>query len=1051
MSRSRRFWVTGAIAIVLAMAVPTVRPAAQSGHPIADAPGSRPNRALFGELPFESIDTLTGNVRLTFTDLALPGNGGLDLVIQRTYNMKSNGWFMGVAGMPYKVSPVNAPSAPSSFYPEPHEGEVPKSYAANFPKLFTVDGTVHKTDVDQPPSWFTAPTQFKTDGFWKYDATLRRLQLPNGLEGLYDAQGDLREITDAFGNRITMSWVNGGLETVVQHPGGQTRTVTFGPDPESGKPTMNFEGRKWTYDENGGGSMRPPEGPGSRTEYADGLHLSAYVTPAGGRVEYDYEHRPWRDPRDNLSFLSWVVTERRLSGHAITPATWRFTYSDVMGDEHVVAHVVENDPNPLKHVFRYGVMTIGENIVLLDHDTFEGDTRLEHVTTGYESRIVTGFAGLPNDFLTEVVTTRGSQTWRTAHTYAATNYGDFGQPEKTEETGTAGYRLTERQFRHNFTRYILGRVTREKVSQGVDTESFESSATFHDDTGFRLSQTTLGIKTEFDPTSQGNIGVERHFHDNDIKHETSFGYDWGAVATIATPMYAITREINPSGTVKKETRRDLTMEFTYDGLDRVREAKPDGPHHTVGAKTTTEYDNGQGRSFTVRRGTSWIRTDLDGFGRTIGAENAAGIKTAIEYDALGRKRFESYPYRSTPTPGDRFTYDGLGRLTMIRHPDVAQPDDSTITISYDGLTQTITDENGHETVQAWQAFGDPSEARLRSVRDANQQTWTYGYNVVGSLTDVDAPGDHGSRSWRYYAGRNLLETETHPESGTTRYTYDSGGRLWQRFDAKNQRFQHYYDNNDRLTWIETPDNRHDLRFSYDAADNRDTMSSQLDGAVAVSTTFTYDDANRLTSRRDTIGSRSFTVGYGYDDRDNLVRTTYPSGRAILQRVDAANRIEAVSEENGPTYARGATAEDPMRYYPNGILAGYTAGNGLAFTATLTDDQRQRLKDVDMGSMGLTYTYDKGGNVREINDRSDRNRDSTFGYDALDRLESVTGFGATSYTYDALGNRETKPGVTYVYDRPTQRLTHDGTAPTAMTTTATPRRSAARYTHIRRST
>jgi len=54
------------------------------------------------------------------------------------------------------------------------------------------------------------------------------------------------------------------------------------------------------------------------------------------------------------------------------------------------------------------------------------------------------------------------------------------------------------------------------------------------------------------------------------------------------------------------------------------------------------------------------------------------------------------------------------------------------------------------------------------------------------------------------------------------------------------------------------------------------------------------------------------------------------------------------------------------------------------------------------------------------------RDSGLSYDALDGLTGVSGFGSTSFTYDALGNRATKgtgsPQVTYSYSSTTLRLT-----------------------------
>lgn len=54
-----------------------------------NAPGFNPYRETFSSMANEHIDTFTGGLILTFEDLRLPGNGGLDLVIQRTFNSKN--------------------------------------------------------------------------------------------------------------------------------------------------------------------------------------------------------------------------------------------------------------------------------------------------------------------------------------------------------------------------------------------------------------------------------------------------------------------------------------------------------------------------------------------------------------------------------------------------------------------------------------------------------------------------------------------------------------------------------------------------------------------------------------------------------------------------------------------------------------------------------------------------------------------------------------------------------------------------------------------------
>jgi len=69
-----------------------------------EATGFQQNRDYFTQQPFEHIDTLSGNLILTFTDLVLPGNAGRELRFQRTYNSKSAAWTFGLAGLPWACS-----------------------------------------------------------------------------------------------------------------------------------------------------------------------------------------------------------------------------------------------------------------------------------------------------------------------------------------------------------------------------------------------------------------------------------------------------------------------------------------------------------------------------------------------------------------------------------------------------------------------------------------------------------------------------------------------------------------------------------------------------------------------------------------------------------------------------------------------------------------------------------------------------------------------------------------------------------------------------------
>jgi hypothetical protein len=82
--------------IVLALLAPVMAfaddPYDQSGAPYG--------RGFFAPLPWERIDTVTGNLFLSFTDLTLPGNAGMNLSIVCSYNSRDGRWRFGIAGAP---------------------------------------------------------------------------------------------------------------------------------------------------------------------------------------------------------------------------------------------------------------------------------------------------------------------------------------------------------------------------------------------------------------------------------------------------------------------------------------------------------------------------------------------------------------------------------------------------------------------------------------------------------------------------------------------------------------------------------------------------------------------------------------------------------------------------------------------------------------------------------------------------------------------------------------------------------------------------------------
>jgi YD repeat-containing protein len=451
--------------------------------------------------------------------------------------------------------------------------------------------------------------------------------------------------------------------------------------------------------------------------------------------------------------------------------------------------------------------------------------------------------------------------------------------------------------------------------------------------------------------------------------------------------------VNPEGTVASETQAGRTTTFTYDNLFRITRTDPPGGTNFI----LTNYNNSDGSTVTVQRGPSTITTTLDGFGRPTLASNNVGIQTRTAYDAEGRKTYEGYPFTGTDR-GTEIAYDALGRV--VRHTN---PDTTFHEVTYGPGSVTSRDENGHETVHTNQAFGDPDDVRLFQVRDADQKTWAYTYNALGKLTGVQAP-DGTTRSWTYDS-RNLLTSETHPESGTVTYnSYDAAGNLLRKTDARGTGFVYGYDGNDRVTTLIAGGQF--ASMTYEPGSDRRRSAT----VGAASATFTYDAAGRLASRDDVIDGLPFVRVFEYDGNDNLTGITYASGRHVTMGRDGANRITQIRDES---FSRDiATA---FGYHPSGGIETYTSGNGIVNQMTY-HPQRYWPTSITAGPLGLTYDlYDAVGNVKAIGDSRGAGFGQSFDYDVLDRLRTVVGpYGSQVFEYDAHGNQTTVSGTSYQY-------------------------------------
>ena len=253
-------------------------------------------------------------------------------------------------------------------------------------------------------------------------------------------------------------------------------------------------------------------------------------------------------------------------------------------------------------------------------------------------------------------------------------------------------------------------------------------------------------------------------------------------------------------------------------------------------------------------------------------------------------------------------------------------------------------------------LGYNDAAQLASVELPDTSTYAYTYNDAGDVETRTYPAA-GTIAYGY-DDDGLIDTQT-SDSLTTTYTYDPDFHLTQiEYPGTTDIVENRgYDRAGRITEVTTLDTSGPTlidEFTYSRDPNGNpTHIARTRGATTDDTAYTYDDRNWLTKEcigANTCVSATDYVAYTYDDTGN---------RLQMDRV--------------------GSVPDPG-------------------TLDYTYDEADQLTTLDDGTTPVTLDYDADGNLL------------TGGrvWNALNQMtaSNVPGTSATTYAYDALGNRIT---------------------------------------------
>jgi RHS repeat-associated protein len=646
-------------------------------------------------------------------------------------------------------------------------------------------------------------------------------------------------------------------------------------------------------------------------------------------------------------------------------------------------------------------------------------------------------------------------------------YDSYGNTIRTDEDGDLSKlddgRTTEVAYNYNTSAWILDKPA---FIQKLDSSGnvIGQHRFFYDGASNNTTQLTLGNVTRKEdwldlPTPQW-LGTSMTYDVygnltstiDGLNHVTTNQYDTASGTYLVKVINPLNQAQNfvydpKFGELISSTDQNgVTQKVLLDGFGRTSQTSFIEPGTGQEVVTSKLYYNLSGNAPFQTAGviypeksilnTLMTRKFYDGLGRLIQtrspAEDASKeiVSGAIEFDALGRVRKQWAPFFNTKsdqyvavntvvglTPPLLYTYDAFGRVLTT-----TKPDNSVSTMSYNDLTNTAVDANGHMKRHTTDVYG-----RILKVEEFNQgaiYTTNYTHDAGGNLTKVT--DHHGNSVTVQYDsfGRKLSMQD--PDMGNWTYTYDLIGNLSSQTDARGVKVQFFRDAVNRLTQksYSVPP-RSNIRlpatvsYAYDDPTvpySVGRLTQITDGAGT--TKFSYDHLGRKVQETQTLDGVTYVSNNIYDLLGRPTMLSYPDGGLTLYGYNKQGAIEAVGYANGQgdfTFAvvnidYNASNQITKVLYGNSVTSEYFY-NPLTTRLThftSTSSTPELLQD-------LSYTYDPLGNITAITDALDPSASQTFGFDDLNRMISASGaYGAHNYSYDPIGNMTSKEGVTLTY-------------------------------------
>ena len=407
----------------------------------------------------------------------------------------------------------------------------------------------------------------------------------------------------------------------------------------------------------------------------------------------------------------------------------------------------------------------------------------------------------------------------------------------------------------------------------------------------------------------------------------------------------------------------------YDGLSRVLKVTD-----ALGNIKSYEYDIlGNLKKEIDQKGNETVY-DYNSDGTLAKVIYADGGTIQYEYDKLGRKtRLEDQRGNVV-----KYTYNGFGKIKLQKDPY-----NNTIEYKYDlrGNPVTIIDKRGSATYFIYDPLGRIKEKKIPIEKDKSGNVYytieKYGYDEVGNIIKKTITGNKNKGSKREtfytYYDNNLIETITQNSGSYTEYSYDKNDNVIKTKtlrEAEEYNIEKYeYDASNRLIKQINLVDEEDIYETDNIANIENLRDKEYSDKIQVITSFEYDI---LGNKIKEISPKA----HMYPEDDEMNRGKYITNFTY----DILNRLEKI-------ITRHNDKDVYIQYYYDEAGNKIKERNQRGYESTYSYDKLNRIKTItDARGSTITYDYDLAGN--KISDTNALGNTMKYEYDKLNRVEKI---------------------------------------------------------------